>query len=80
MTQKPKKSVGVRVYLLFSALAAVFVGVLVQFGIDDWKQTAIWAGLTFIVVLVAIATMALSVKDDDFDGSTPRLYNKPPKK
>lgn len=80
MTQKPKKSVGVRVYLLFSALAAVFVGVLVQFGIDDWKQTAIWAGLTFIVVLVAIATMALSVKDDDFDGSTPRLYKKPPKK
>lgn len=80
MTQKPKKSVGVSVYLLFSALAAVFVGVLVQFGIDDWKQTAIWAGLTFIVVLVAIATMALSVKDDDFDGSTPRLYNKPPKK
>ena len=80
MTQKPKKPVGVRVYLLFSALAAVFVGVLVQFGIDDWKQTAIWAGLTFIVVLVAIATMALSVKDDDFDGSTPRLYNKPPKK
>lgn len=80
MTQKPKKSVGVRVYLLFSALAAIFVGVLVQFGIDDWKQTAIWAGLTFIVVLVAIATMALSVKDDDFDGSTPRLYNKPPKK
>lgn len=80
MTQKPKKSVGVRVYLLFSALAAVFVGVLVQFGIDDWKQTAIWSGLTFIVVLVAIATMALSVKDDDFDGSTPRLYNKPPKK
>lgn len=80
MTQKPKKSVGVRAYLLFSALAAVFVGVLVQFGIDDWKQTAIWAGLTFIVVLVAIATMALSVKDDDFDGSTPRLYNKPPKK
>ncbi|MFM2385100.1 MAG: hypothetical protein RL166_974 [Actinomycetota bacterium] len=80
MTQKPKKSVGVRVYLLFSALAAIFVGVLVQFGIDDWKQTAIWAGLTFIVVLVAIATMALSVKDDDFDGSTPRLYNTPPKK
>ena len=80
MTQKPKKSVGVRVYLLFSAFAAIFVGVLVQFGIDDWKQTAIWAGLTFIVVLVAIATMALSVKDDDFDGSTPRLYNKPPKK
>jgi hypothetical protein len=31
-------------------------------------------------VLVTFATLALSVKDDDFDGSTPRLYNKPPKK
>jgi hypothetical protein len=80
MTQKPKKSVGVRVYLTLSAIAAVFVGVLVYFGVRKWDQTFIWAGMTFIVVLVAIATMALSVKEDDFDGSTPRLYNKPPKK
>lgn len=80
MTQKPKKSVGVRVYLTLSAVAAIFVGVLVYFGTRKWDQTFIWAGLTFIVVLVGIATMALSVKDDDFDGSTPRLYNKPPKK
>lgn len=80
MTQKPKKPVGVRVYLSLSAIAAIFVGVLVWFGTTKWDQTYIWAGLTFIVVLVGIATLALSVKDDDFDGSTPRLYNKPPKK
>jgi hypothetical protein len=80
MTQKPKKPVGVRVYLSLSAIAAIFVGVLVWFGTKKWDQTYIWAGLTFIVVLVGIATLALSVKDDDFDGSTPRLYNKPPKK
>ena len=80
MTQKPKKTVGVRVYITLSALAAIFTGVLVYFGTRKWDQTFIWGGLTFIVVLVAIATMALSVKDDDFDGSTPRLANKPPKK
>lgn len=80
MTQKPKNSVGVRVYLSLSAIAAILVAVLVYFGTRKWDQTIIWGGLTFIVVLVTIATMALSVKDDDFDGSTPRLYNKPPKK
>jgi hypothetical protein len=80
MTQKPKKTVGVRVYISLAAIAAIFVGILVYFGVRDWNQTLIWAGLTFIVVLVTIATLALSVKDDDFDGSTPRLANKPPKK
>jgi high-affinity Fe2+/Pb2+ permease len=80
MTQKPKKTVGVRVYISLAAIAAIFVGILVYFGVRDWNQTWIWAGLTFIVVLVTIATLALSVKDDDFDGSTPRLANKPPKK
>ena len=80
MTQKPKKPVGVRVYLSLSAIAAIFVGVLVWFGTKKWDQTYIWAGLTFIIVLVGIATLALSVKEDDFDGSTPRLFNKPPKK
>lgn len=80
MTQKPKNSVGVRVYFTLSAIAAVLVGVLVYFGTRKWDQTFIWTGLTFIVVLVTFATLALSVKDDDFDGSTPRLYNKPPKK
>jgi hypothetical protein len=68
------------VYFTLSAIAAVLVGVLVYFGTRKWDQTFIWTGLTFIVVLVTFATLALSVKDDDFDGSTPRLYNKPPKK
>jgi hypothetical protein len=80
MTQKPKNTVGVRAYLTLSAVAAIFVAVLVYFGTRKWDQTIIWGGLTFIVVLVGIATLALSVKDDDFDGSTPRLANKPPKK
>ena len=76
MTDNQKKPVGVRVYLTLSAIAAIFVGVLVYFGTRKWDQTFIWSGMTFIVVLVGIATLALSVKDDDFDGTTPRLYNK----
>ena len=76
MTEKHKKPVGVRVYLTLSAIAAIFVGVLVHFGTRSWDQTWIWSGMTFIVVLVGIATLALSVKDDDFDGTTPRLYKK----
>lgn len=76
MSQKEKKPVGVRVYLSLAAIAAIFVGVLVYFGTRSWDQTWIWSGMTFIVVLVGIATLALSVKDDDFDGTTPRLYNK----
>ena len=76
MTENQKTPVGVRVYLTLSAIAAIFVGVLVYFGTRKWDQTFIWSGMTFIVVLVGIATLALSVKDDDFDGTTPRLYNK----
>jgi len=77
MTQK--KPVGVTAYLTLSAISAIFVGILVYFGTRKWDQTLIWSGLTFIVVIVGIATLALSVKEDDFDGSTPRLYNKKPK-
>jgi hypothetical protein len=36
-------------------------------------ETLIWAGITFIVVLVGIATLALTVKDDDFNPDEPRL-------
>jgi len=80
MTKNQKKPVGVLVYFTLSAIAAVFVGILIFFGTRKWDQTFIWSGLTFIVVIVGIATLALSVKDDDFDGSTPRLANKTPKK
>lgn len=76
MTKTQKKPVGVLAYFTLSAIASVFVGVLVYFGTRKWDQTIIWSGLTFIVVIVGIATLSLSIKDDDFDGSTPRLVNK----
>jgi uncharacterized membrane protein YjfL (UPF0719 family) len=36
-------------------------------------EALIWAGITFIVVLVGIATLALTVKDQDDDPTKPRL-------
>ncbi|GLI27300.1 hypothetical protein ARHIZOSPH14_15420 [Agromyces rhizosphaerae] len=48
-----------------SALAAVFVGVIVLMTTREWQLTAISAGVVFIVVLVALAMFALTFKDDD---------------
>ena len=64
-----------RVFLTLSFVAAAFVGILVLAATNYQAVTEalIWAGVTFIVVLVAIATMALSVKDEDNDPSKPKL-------
>jgi hypothetical protein len=64
-----------RVFLTLSVVAAAFVGILVLAATNYQavSEALIWAGVTFIVVLVAIATMALSVKDEDNDPSKPKL-------
>lgn len=64
-----------RVFLTLSVVAAAFVGILVLAATNYQAVTEalLWAGVTFIVVLVAIATMALSVKDEDNDPAKPRL-------
>ena len=69
----PNSKLGVRVYLTLSFVAAAVVGVIVYGGIRDLGKTLIWAGLTFIVVLVGIATLALMVKEEDEDPNKPRL-------
>ena len=69
------KKIGLTTYLTLSAIAAALVGILVFFGVGDepWITALIWTGVTFIVSLVGIATLALSVKDDDSDPNQPRL-------
>jgi hypothetical protein len=69
----PNSKLGVRVYLTLSFVAAAVVGVIVYGGIRDLGKTLIWAGLTFIVVLVGIATLALMVKEEDEDPNKPKL-------
>ena len=73
-TSKKKSSArSVRSFLTLSLVAALFVGAIVYGGVKDVNSALIWAGLTFIVSLVTIATLALSVKDDDSDPNQPKL-------
>lgn len=68
-----KKHLGVRVYLTLSAIAAVIVGFIVWGGLRDLEKSIIWGGISFIVVVVAIATMDLSIRGGDEDPDQPRL-------
>lgn len=62
----PKKA-KLTTFLTLSAVAGVFVGVLVYFGVRLVESALIWGGLTFIVALVAISTMALMVPENGDD-------------
>jgi predicted PurR-regulated permease PerM len=68
-----KRFANLRSYLTISAIAALFVGVLVYFGTRFLETAVIWSLVTFIVSLVAIATLDLSYKPDNNDPNKPRL-------
>lgn len=68
----PKKLTA-RTFLTLSAVAAVFVGVLVFFGVRKIDMALISAGVTFIVSLVGIATLALMVPKQNNDPDKPVL-------
>ncbi|CAB4623951.1 unannotated protein [freshwater metagenome] len=72
-TRKKADARSARTYISLSFVSAVFVGVIVWGNSQDIQRVAIWSGLTFIVVLVTIATLALSVKDEPADEGKPRL-------
>ena len=60
-------------FLTLSAVAAAFVGVLVFFGVRKIDMALIAAGVTFIVALVGIATLALTVPEQNNDPDKPVL-------
>jgi hypothetical protein len=62
----PRKT-KVTTFLTLSAVAGVFVGAMVYFAVDLLESAIIWGGLTFIVSLVAISTMALMVPENKND-------------
>jgi hypothetical protein len=62
----PRKT-KVTTFLTLAAVAGVFVGALVYFAVDMLESAIIWGGLTFIVSLVAISTMALMVPENNND-------------
>lgn len=69
-----KKLLGVRVYLTISAISGVIVGFIAWGGLRDLGKTLIWGGISFIVVLVAIATLDLSLRGaEPHDPNEPRL-------
>ncbi|MFM7013518.1 MAG: hypothetical protein ACKOXT_00810 [Actinomycetota bacterium] len=70
--QKPRKT-KVSTFLILSAVAALFVGVLVYFGVRKLESALIWSGVTFIVALVGLATLALTIPDEDHDPDKPVL-------
>lgn len=71
---KENKPIGVRNYLVLSAVSAAAVGIIVWGAVKERPLEAlVWAGITFVVVLVGIATLALSVKDSDDDPDQPKL-------
>jgi hypothetical protein len=72
-TRKKADARSARTYISLSFASAVFMGVIIWGNSQDIQRVAIWSGLTFIVVLVIIATLALSVKDEPADEGKPRL-------
>ncbi len=69
----PKGKIGVTSYLLLSFISAALVGILVFAGVHRLEEALLWAGGTFIIVLVGIATLALMVKEEQADPNQPRL-------
>ena len=68
-----KRLANLKSYMTISSVAGLIVGVLVYFG-TRFIETAVAAGLvTFIVFLVAIATMDLTYKPDESDPNKPKL-------
>jgi hypothetical protein len=68
----PKKITATN-FLVLSAAAASFVGVLVYFGVRKIDVAIIAAGITFIIALVGIATLALMVPEQNNDPDKPVL-------
>jgi formate-dependent nitrite reductase membrane component NrfD len=68
-----KNKLGVRVFLTLSAIAGALVGVIWYFGVRRLEDALLAGGLTFIIVLVIIATLSLMSKEDDHPADKPRL-------
>jgi uncharacterized membrane protein YkgB len=60
-------------FLILSAVAAAFVGILVFFGVRKVDMALIAAGVAFIVSLVGIATLALMVPEQNNDPNSPLM-------
>ena len=64
---------GARTYLIFSFVVAFGLGGIWFAGTRKLEDALIAAGLAFVVTIVVVATLALTVKDEQPDPDQPRL-------
>ena len=63
-----------KTYMTVSLIAALFTGVLVYFGTRFIETAIVWGLITFIAVIIIVATLDLSFKPDDQDPNRPKLH------
>lgn len=68
-----KRFANLKTYMGLSVVAGLFTGILVYFGTRFIETAIVWGLLTFIVVIVIVATLDLSFKPDDQDPNRPKL-------
>ena len=68
-----KRFANLKTYMGLSIVAGLFTGILVYFGTRFIETAIVWGLLTFIVVIVIVATLDLSFKPDDQDPNRPKL-------
>mgnify|MGYP006163664417 FL=1 len=68
-----KRFANLKTYMVLSVVAGLFTGILVYFGTRFIETAIVWGLLTFIVVIVIVATLDLSFKPDDQDPNRPKL-------
>ncbi len=68
-----KRFANLKTYMALSVVAGLFTGVLVYFGTRFIETAIVWGLVTFIVVIVIVATLDLSFKPDDQDPNRPKL-------
>lgn len=69
-----KRFANLKTYMTVSLIAALFTGVLVYFGTRFIETAIVWGLITFIAVIVIVATLDLSFKPDDQDPNRPKLH------
>lgn len=68
-----KRFTNLKTYMTVSIVAGLFTGILVYFGTRSVETGIVWGLVTFIVVIVIVATLDLSFKPDDQDPNRPKL-------
>ncbi|WP_181408855.1 hypothetical protein [Schumannella soli] len=57
----------------FSAIIAIVIGIVVWGGARNIETALIWAGISFVVVVVVVAMLVLATfRDTDSDGNSRR--------